>query len=35
MTIEEIREKILTNDSFVESELQKFVTYFNLKHTIR
>jgi 5'-deoxynucleotidase YfbR-like HD superfamily hydrolase len=35
MTIEEINQKLLNDDSFVESELQKFVTYFNLKHTIR
>lgn len=35
MTIEAIREKILTDDEFVKSELQKFVTYYNLKHTIR
>ncbi len=35
MTTEEIIQKLLTDDSFVESELNKFVIYFNLKHTIR
>jgi|JI10StandDraft_1071094.scaffolds.fasta_scaffold348509_2 5'-deoxynucleotidase YfbR-like HD superfamily hydrolase len=35
MNINEIIDRLLHDDSFVESELQKFVTYFNLKHTIR
>ena len=35
MTIQEINERIMNDNSFVESELQKFVTYYNLKHTIR
>lgn len=35
MNINEIIGRLLHDDLFVESELQKFVTYFNLKHTIR
>jgi 5'-deoxynucleotidase YfbR-like HD superfamily hydrolase len=35
MTIQQIREKLLTDDVFLRQQLDLFVTYFNLKHTIR
>ncbi len=35
MTIEEIREKILTDNEFIQSELDTLVSYYQLKHTIR
>lgn len=35
MTIAEINKKIMTDQSFVTSELNKFTIYYNLKHTIR
>jgi 5'-deoxynucleotidase YfbR-like HD superfamily hydrolase len=35
MTIEEIRQKILTDDAFAISQLDTIATYFNLKHTPR
>lgn len=35
MTIAEIREKIMTDDEFVLSELETLVSYYQLKHTIR
>lgn len=35
MTIEEIRNRILTDESFVETQLEQFLVYYNLKHTLR
>jgi len=35
MTIEETRQKIMTNDEFVLQELEQFLHYYNLKHTLR
>ncbi len=35
MTIPEINEKIMTDEVFVKTELNKFAIYYNLKHTIR
>jgi|AntRauTorckE6833_2_1112554.scaffolds.fasta_scaffold10708_4 putative hydrolase of HD superfamily len=35
MTIQEIQNQILTSDEFVVSELENFLVYYNLKHTLR
>ncbi|MBP9717550.1 MAG: HD domain-containing protein [Candidatus Pacebacteria bacterium] len=35
MTIEEIREKILTDADYVQSQIDLLASYFQLKHTIR
>jgi 5'-deoxynucleotidase YfbR-like HD superfamily hydrolase len=35
MTLAKIREKIMTDDEFVLSELKTIVSYYQLKHTIR
>ncbi|MFM2340010.1 MAG: hypothetical protein RLZZ360_646 [Candidatus Parcubacteria bacterium] len=35
MTIEEIKNKILTDNAFVQNEIDTLVSYYQLKHTIR
>lgn len=35
MNTSQIKEKILTNETFVEQEIQKILTYYQLKHTLR
>lgn len=35
MTIAEIQKRILFDDRFIESELEQFSVYYNLKHTLR
>lgn len=35
MNTNEIRDRILTNDDFVSEEIQKILTYYQLKHTLR
>ena len=35
MNIDELQQKIMTDDAYVERELQKLALYYKLKHTIR
>ncbi len=35
MTIEQTRQALLTDDTYLREQLDLFVTYYNLKHTIR
>lgn len=35
MTIQQIKQKILSDDEFIYQELEQFATYYNLKRTLR